>query len=143
VIAMILEVAPDRTKCRRCGTKLTRPTSNQRSAFCCKGCFRIFYGKRCLACEEPKENPSKALCGRRNCTREFNALKRHGMLGWYYQARGVQSAFANPIKIGVRIIGPDDVPINLIGGYRWPGAKIELLPPSLRKLGAHHEQAPR
>jgi hypothetical protein len=90
--SMVLEVAPDRSRCRRCGTKLTKPTSNQRSAFCCRGCFRIFYSKRCLACEEPKAEPGKALCGRRNCRLEFNGLKRHGMLGWYYAHKARQES---------------------------------------------------
>ena len=132
---MPLDASPDRTKCRRCGAKLVKPTANQRSAFCCKGCFRIFYSKRCLACEEPKGNPSRALCGRRNCRLEFNALKRHAMLGRYHPSTNPQAATANPIKIGVPIIGPSDVPINLIGGYRWPGAKIDQLPDTIRHIG--------
>lgn len=40
-----------RQRCRKCKGKLASPTSNDREAFCCAGCYRQFYWKRCRACE--------------------------------------------------------------------------------------------
>jgi len=127
---MILETPSERVKCRRCGTKLQHPTSNDRSAFCCRGCYRMFYRDRCLICEEPAKAKT---CGRRPCRLELEGLRRHQMLGRYHTPTKSPPASANPIKIGVRLIGPDDVPINLIGGYKFPGDKRHLLPHSLQK----------
>jgi hypothetical protein len=123
---------PERIRCRRCGATLTRSTLNDRSAFCCRGCYRIFYSKRCLVCEEPKEG-NRILCGRRECRLQFNGFKRHQVLGRYYTPQGGGYASANPIKQGVCVVGPKDVPINLVGGYRFPGAKVDQLPVGLLK----------
>lgn len=128
---MVLEQLPERVKCRRCSAKLPKPTANDREAFCCKGCFRIFYSKVCFICEEPAD---KLLCRKAKCRSGFDGLKRHGVLGRYYPPTNVSGASGNSIKIGVPIIGPGDVPINILGGYRWPGAKIDQLPVSLRKM---------
>jgi hypothetical protein len=128
---MVLNIIPpDRVKCRRCGAKLPKPTSNELEAFCCRGCFRIYYSKRCLICEEAS---AKLLCDKRKCRIAYSGRKRHATLGRFYPRSRSIGGSANPIKIGVPIIGPTDVPINLVGGYRFPGAKIESLPASLRK----------
>ena len=45
----------------KCRTKLKKPASNPREAFCSRGCHNSFYLKRCLVCEGPlqriKQNP--------------------------------------------------------------------------------------
>jgi hypothetical protein len=68
--------------CRRCRAKLSEPASNQRSAFCCKGCHRNWYASHCMACEGPKtERHGK------ECARELASIKRHGMMGKFHQKR--------------------------------------------------------
>jgi hypothetical protein len=46
-----------RRRCRnpKCRLKLPEPVSNEREAFCCRGCYRSFYRHRCLICEQPME----------------------------------------------------------------------------------------
>lgn len=150
--------APLRHHCRRCRLKLAEPVENPRSAFCCQGCYRQHYEKRCLVCDKPK-------LGRRQvhslCRAEFRALLTHKRLGRYHPSGRVQVASAAPIKIGVSghdkrgrgwrqiagaPISPDELhwatlgaqrlvqptalikrtgpPINLIGGYKFPGAPM-------------------
>jgi hypothetical protein len=95
---MVIEVPPDRVRCRRCETKLPNPTPNELEAFCCKGCFRIYYSKRCLICEESAD---KLLCGKRKCRISYQGRKRHATLGRYQVSAKSKTASANPIKIGV------------------------------------------
>jgi hypothetical protein len=68
--------------CRRCRAKLSEPVSNQRSAFCCRGCHRNFYRKRCMACEGPKTDSHG-----KECTRKLASIKRHGLMGKFHQKR--------------------------------------------------------
>src|ERR1700733_3071835 len=44
-----------RKMCRnpKCRSKLPTPTSNEREAFCCRGCYSSFYLRRCRVCEGP------------------------------------------------------------------------------------------
>ena len=156
--------------CRRCKTKLKEPAENKYSAFCSKGCYRYFYNKRCLVCEEPTEKP---LCGKRACRVEWSAVKRHGVAGKFAgkivvkssetgeSSLALKTAPAARVKIGVQdgvevtptprliaglltpkelrlatvgyaprkrtevklVIGPLDPPINVIGGYQFPGTE--------------------
>ena len=54
---MLYKPQPDppqlRHRCRnpRCAGKLKIPAANPRDAFCCRGCERQFYGRRCRVCE--------------------------------------------------------------------------------------------
>src|SRR5262249_30231080 len=86
---------------RRCRLKLKAPTANPRSAFCCRGCFRMFFEKRCLVCEDTKSKPRRLICSRPACSAEYAALKRHEMLGTWAGSARAQGRSANPIKIGV------------------------------------------
>ena len=42
-----------RHPCRnpKCRCKLPSAVSNPREAFCCRGCYTVFYRHRCLICE--------------------------------------------------------------------------------------------
>jgi hypothetical protein len=64
-----------RHRCRnpRCGGKLETPTDNPRHAFCCHGCFDIFYRARCLVCERPidRKTDRRKVCKRSECRHEF------------------------------------------------------------------------
>jgi hypothetical protein len=97
--------------CRRCRLKLSAPTENERSAFCCRGCFRMYYAKRCIVCERPKSNERRLVCSRPECRSGYAELKRYDVLGkwagqpkWAGRAMGsarVHDRSAEPIKIGV------------------------------------------
>ena len=76
----MLQLLPTRTRCRRCKAVLTEPTSSDRSAFCCAGCHRLYFARRCMACDAPKTGAA-ATCGKRSCERELAAFKRHGVMG--------------------------------------------------------------
>jgi hypothetical protein len=69
----------------RCGGRLKEPTWNTREAFCCRGCHRQFYDKRCMACERLMERKTgnQRICDRRKCRNEFATLKAHNVLGRY------------------------------------------------------------
>src|SRR5215813_1475543 len=83
---MALDHPPVRISCRRCRARLSEPTSNDRSAFCCAGCHRIYYASRCMVCDLPKTGAG-TTCGKRACGRELAAFKRHGVMGKFYQKR--------------------------------------------------------
>jgi hypothetical protein len=63
-----------RHRCRnpKCRMRLPKPVSNEREAFCTRGCHTSFYLHRCLVCEEPIEraktggNP-RLICKRSKC----------------------------------------------------------------------------
>ena len=48
---------------RICRTKLKKPVSNKREAFCSRGCHTSFYLKRCLVCEGPLQRRNKTSEG--------------------------------------------------------------------------------
>jgi hypothetical protein len=107
--------------CRRCRARLAAPTSNERSAFCSKGCHRYWYARHCMACE----GPTTARHGR-ECRLELAAIKRHGMMGKFHQksrhltkvAQRDESLSQTPISIGFAkgqnpvVAGPEVVDFN-------------------------------
>ena len=70
----------------KCRSKLREPASNQREAFCARGCHTSFYRKRCLICERPMERKTEQqlICGKRLCR---NALAARPYLGRYHIPR--------------------------------------------------------
>jgi hypothetical protein len=67
-----------RRYCRnpRCRTKLPVPVSNEREAFCTKGCHHSFYLRRCLVCEQPIEQPKRGrrfICKKAKCRNAWRA----------------------------------------------------------------------
>jgi hypothetical protein len=48
-----------RKQCRHCRSKLPVPVSNEREAFCARGCYNSFYRHRCRVCERPIEQPKR------------------------------------------------------------------------------------
>jgi hypothetical protein len=66
-----------RKMCRnpKCRSKLPTPTSNEREAFCCKGCYSSFYLHRCRVCEGPieqKRDGRRVLCKKAACRNAFS-----------------------------------------------------------------------
>jgi hypothetical protein len=61
-----------RHRCRNphCRTKLPAPVSNEREAFCCRGCYNSFYLHRCRVCEAPITQGSgqqRFVCKKAKC----------------------------------------------------------------------------
>ena len=59
-----------RKRCRHCKMRLPEPTSNERQAFCMRGCYSSFYLHKCRVCEKPIEQPkhgTRLLCKKPKC----------------------------------------------------------------------------
>jgi hypothetical protein len=59
-----------RHRCRKCRSKLPTPTSNEREAFCCRGCYEQHYRKRCRVCEQAidqKAGAQRVICKKATC----------------------------------------------------------------------------
>jgi hypothetical protein len=65
---------------RKCRTKLKKPVSNRREAFCARGCHNSFYLKRCLVCEGPLErkNKTQRVCRKSQCRNAWRAKAGFG-----------------------------------------------------------------
>jgi hypothetical protein len=78
-----------RKMCRnpKCRSKLATPTSNEREAFCTKGCYQSFYLHRCLVCEQAIERTTanRKICKKSKCR---NALAAGLGFGWYHENLG-------------------------------------------------------
>jgi hypothetical protein len=76
---------------RKCRTKLKRPISNPREAFCSRGCHTSFYLRRCLVCEEPiqRRNKTQKVCRKSRCR---NAWRARAGFGRYSPCSSVSSA---------------------------------------------------
>jgi hypothetical protein len=100
-----------RHHCRRCRLKLKEPVENPRSAFCCQGCYRQFFAKRCLVCDKEIQRTAahQKLCRSVACRREYREIVSHRMEGKFGAkpqcASDGASPSANPIEIAVR--GPE------------------------------------
>ena len=133
----------------RCRTKLREPVENEHAAFCCRGCFEQFYRSRCAVCErdlsrDPMTGEAVKLgrkfCGQK-CQREHRRFPRVYSVfasGSYTPSAehrsDSKSAHSTGLKTRLRVvpgsgnpavehrIGPDDYPVNILGGHRWPDA---------------------
>jgi hypothetical protein len=92
-----------RHRCRnpRCRSKLPKPVSNCREAFCTRGCHSSFYRNRCLICEGEmkRQNERQLICGKRRCR---NALQARQSLGRYAEPSGCVSPVKSSIKSGLK-----------------------------------------
>ena len=90
-----------RHMCRnpKCRMRLPTPVSNEREAFCCRGCHTSFYRKRCLVCEEQmvRKTEHQRICGKRKCN---NALRAGSGFGRYLSASNVVSPSKKPVNKG-------------------------------------------
>ena len=59
----------------KCRSKLPKPVSNERDAFCARGCHTAFYRKRCLVCEGPIERSrdDQKICRKAKCRSAWRA----------------------------------------------------------------------
>src|SRR5271169_5283505 len=90
-----------RHMCRnpKCRSKLPAPVSNDREAFCARGCHSAFYRHRCLICEEPMEpkTENQLVCGKRKCR---GALQASETLGRYHAPSGTVRPSKMPVNKG-------------------------------------------
>jgi hypothetical protein len=140
----------------RCRMKLKAPVENAHHGFCCSSCYASFYRSRCLVCEERlrrKNERQRFGSGHAVCRNEYRRFphvydypktgKKRGN-GAYPVKR--TTGLRNPHEIGTEsgtqgqptLIGADDFPINLLGGYRFPTAP--RLEPTLRRAVLSIEQ---
>lgn len=86
---------------QKCRSRLPAPVSNEREAFCSRGCHNAFYRKRCLVCEEPMERKTERqlVCGKRRCR---NALRVGLSLGRYHTPSDVISPAKKPANTGLQ-----------------------------------------
>jgi hypothetical protein len=68
---------------QKCRMKLPTPTSNEKEAFCTRGCYQSFYLHRCIVCEKAIERTTanRKICKRSRCR---NALATGEGFGRYH-----------------------------------------------------------
>lgn len=178
-----------RHRCRnpRCRSKLPVLVSNDREAFCTKGCHSSFYLHRCLVCERPIEQPKRGrrfICKKATCRTDWKAgfgfgryvASPHAKItqekpdfvdskspikpdrAWRIVAGEISPSALHCAVVGAGeaveasnrtnarhwreanaraeatcLIKRDDSPVNIVGGYKFPGAPaIDLNPRAAR-----------
>lgn len=91
-----------------CRSKLLKPTSNSREAFCTPGCHRSFYRHRCLVCEGPlkRRQENQKVCRKAKCR---NALRGQAEHPRYLASQYVKQSSEVPDFIGPKtavVAGP-------------------------------------
>ena len=88
----------NRKRCRHCKINLPEPTSNERQAFCTRGCYGSFYLHRCRVCEAalPKsKGRPRVICKKAKCRNAWNAGEGFGK---YATANFSSQVSKNPEK---------------------------------------------
>jgi hypothetical protein len=90
-----------RHRCRnpKCRSKLPAPVSNDREAFCARGCHTSFYLHRCLVCEGPLERTreDQRVCRKAKCR---SAWRAQAGFGRFVASSGAKSASEKPVNKG-------------------------------------------
>ena len=100
-----------RHMCRnpRCRMRLPTPVSNEREAFCARGCHTNFYLHRCRVCEEAIEQPKRGwprlICKKSKC---FKAWQANSGFGRYHGSQCLENTFRNRINMRVKLRLADD-----------------------------------
>jgi hypothetical protein len=83
----------------KCRSKLPKRVSNEREAFCARGCHTAFYRRRCLVCEGAIERSrdDQKICRKAKCRRAWRG--RTGF-GRYIASSAVSLASKTPDFIG-------------------------------------------
>jgi hypothetical protein len=121
-----------RHHCRRCRATLAEPVENLRSAFCCRGCHRLFYARRCLVCENEMDRSAghQKLCGSAACRRGYRAIVAHQTEGKFDAkpqcSSNGGSPSANPIETGVCEPEKADRPWRQVAGPALSWAELRL-----------------
>ena len=98
-----------RHRCRQCRAKLAAPVSNDREAFCSRGCHAAFFRTRCRVCEKPIEQPAgggtRLICNRAKCKSTWRA----GLgFGRYHPLKNAESIQEVPVNKGPKVGVSDD-----------------------------------
>ena len=116
----------------KCRSKLPKPVSNERDAFCARGCHTAFYRKRCLVCEGPIERSrdDQRTCREAKCRSAWRA--RTGF-GRYIASSDAKLPSKKPVNKGASTQTRSSV--NFMARRRWTpsGHQCERL--SLRHCG--------
>jgi len=109
---------PARQRCRnpRCRAKLPASVTNDREAFCCRGCHANFFRVRCRVCEGAIEQPTRGgvrfTCNRAKCRRAWRAGFGFGRYHAFNRANSIQE---RPINKGPKVgIDGDRTPWRVI-----------------------------
>ena len=88
----------------QCRAKLPVPVSNDREAFCSRGCHGAFFRTRCRLCERPIEQPAgggtRLICNRAKCK---SAWRTGFDLGRYPTLKNVKSIQEVPVNKGPKV----------------------------------------
>jgi hypothetical protein len=99
----IIEEKDFRHFCRnpKCRSKLPTPVSNEREAFCARGCHNSFYLRRCLVCEDPlqRRNKTQRVCRKSRCR---SAWRARAGFGRYTPSTSVSLASKTLNSIGLK-----------------------------------------
>ena len=97
-----------------CRSKLKAPVSNEREAFCVRGCHTSFYLHRCRICEKPIEQPKRGrprvICKKAKC---IGAWQTNSGLGRYHSSQSAELSSETPIKSGLKM------PLKTDRGVEW------------------------
>ena len=95
--------AETRHYCRnpKCRSKLPKPVSNEREAFCARGCHTAFYRKRCLVCEGPIERSrdDQKICRKAKCR---SAWRARTSFGRYIASSDAKLPSKKPVNKGAK-----------------------------------------
>jgi hypothetical protein len=108
--------------CRKCRTKLPRPVGNDRLAFCCRGCHRQFYRRRCVVCEHelpPPRSTSRLICKRPKCRSALRSAPSR--YRWGTLPGSAQPPLKTSIKPGTKTDDFDDRPWRIVAGRMTAG----------------------
>jgi hypothetical protein len=132
----------DRTFCRNphCGAKLKTPTADPRSAFCCLGCYRIFYRGRCLICEKPCS--AKAQTCSRTCRSELRR-NRAKYPSRYYPTGERRADTKSARGMGAKMAPAGDRAWRVVAGPTPPEASllVPLDPETAARVRRAYERA--
>jgi hypothetical protein len=117
----------------RCKSRLPSPVEHPARAFCSKHCRVAFFKKRCIVCED---YAPRTTCSAKKCQSEYRRFKHvfeldrtSRPLPYGDVSRRSQKCPENG-PLNPPIIGPEDAPTTLLGGYRFEQAP--KLDPALR-----------
>lgn len=139
---------PVRHRCRnpRCAAQLKPAVANPRDAFCCQGCFGVFYRRRCLVCERPiiRQTERQILCGRVKCKRDFQRHRERFLGARYLPSVLVPNASRSAHSTGLKIGTKSGRPFAQIAGSGLTSTSLRLasFPPD-PELAARLERAHR
>jgi hypothetical protein len=127
------------TKCR---SKLKRPVSNKREAFCARGCHTAFYRKRCLVCEGPlqRRNETQRVCRKSQCRKAWRA--RAGF-GRYCPSNSVSLASKTPNFIGSKSALKSNRAWRQIAGPKLSRSQLQWALVGAQEVAAENHQKNR